>query len=69
MAMFRLTVTLCESGRTPYVVVKLEDTFVPPIIFHPTFKTNHIMKLSKVQPKSWHTIATNTLGSFDATNH
>jgi hypothetical protein len=59
-AVFHLTTTLCESGGTIYVVVKLEDTFVPPIIFHPVFKTNHIMKLSKVQPKSWHAARTKT---------
>jgi hypothetical protein len=36
-AMFRLAATLCEIGGTLYVVVKLEDTFVPLIIFHPIF--------------------------------
>jgi hypothetical protein len=59
-AVFHFVATLCESGGTPYVVVKLEDNFVPPIIFHLVFKTNHIMKLSKVQIKSWHVAATIT---------
>jgi hypothetical protein len=59
-AVFHLVATLCESRGTPYVVVKLEDNFLLPIIFHLVFKTNFIMKLSKVQIKSWHVAATKT---------
>ncbi len=35
------------------MMVKLEDTFVPPIIPHLVFKANY-MEVSKVQPKFWH---------------
>jgi hypothetical protein len=54
IVMFHLATTLCECGGTPNVVVKLEDTFVPPIVPHLVSKANHITKVSKVQPKSWH---------------
>ncbi len=32
IAMFFLTITLRENGGTPYVVVRLEDIFVPIIV-------------------------------------
>ncbi len=44
IVMFRLATTLCECGRTPNVVVKSEDTFVPPIVPHLVSKANHITK-------------------------
>ncbi len=47
--MFCLATTLCESGGTPNVVVRLEDSFVPPIVPHPISKTNHNMEVFKVQ--------------------
>jgi hypothetical protein len=44
---------LCENGGTLDVMVELNDTFVPLVIPHPISKANY-MKVSKVQPKSWH---------------
>ncbi len=32
IAMFHLVATLCENGGPMYVMVKLKDNFVPPII-------------------------------------
>ncbi len=32
IAMFRLVATLCENGGPLYVMVKLKDNFVPPIV-------------------------------------
>jgi hypothetical protein len=51
--LFRLATTLCKNGGTPKVMVRLEDTFVPPVVPHLVFEAHH-MKVSKVQPKSWH---------------
>jgi hypothetical protein len=48
-----LATTLCENGGTSYVMVRLEDTFVPPTIPHQVSKTN-CTKVSKVQLESWH---------------
>ncbi len=53
--MFHLAVTLCENGGTLKVMVRSEDTFVPPAIPHPIFKANRT-KVSKVQLESWHVV-------------
>ncbi len=37
------------------MVVKLKDFFVPPIVPRLVSKVNH-MKVSKVQPESWHVV-------------
>jgi hypothetical protein len=55
VVMFRLVASLCENGGTPEVMVRSEDTFVLLIIHHPISKANR-MKVSKVQPKSWHVV-------------
>jgi hypothetical protein len=55
IAVFCLAATLCENGGTPNVMVRLEDTFIPPIVPHPIFEANYT-KVSKVQPKSWHVV-------------
>jgi hypothetical protein len=49
MTMFCLMTTLCESGGTPDVVVRLEDSFVPPIVPHLISEANRNMEVSKVQ--------------------
>jgi hypothetical protein len=54
MVVFPLVATLSESGGTPNVVVRSEDTFVPPIVPHIVYEANYTTKVSKVQPKSWH---------------
>jgi hypothetical protein len=54
--MFCLVYTLCESGATPNVVVRLKDTFVPRIIPHPVSKANRTMEVFKVQLESWHAV-------------
>ncbi len=56
MTVFCLVTTVCESGGTLDVVVKLKDVFIPPIVPHLISKANHTMKVSKVQPKSWHAV-------------
>jgi len=48
-----LVTTLCENGGTLKVMVKSEDIFLPHVVPHLIFETNH-MKATKVQPKSWH---------------
>ncbi len=53
---FHLADTLCESGATPNVVVRLKDTFVPPIIPHLVSKGNRTMEVFKVQLESWHAV-------------
>jgi hypothetical protein len=53
---FCLANTLCESGATPNVVVRLKNIFVPPIIPHPIFKANCTMEVFKVQLESWHVV-------------
>jgi len=52
---FCLATTLCGDVRTPNVMVRSMNTFVPPTIPHPIFKTN-FLKMSKVQPESWHVV-------------
>jgi hypothetical protein len=54
--MFRLADTLCESGATPNVVVRLKDFFVPLIIPHPISKANRTMEVFKVQLESCHAV-------------
>ncbi len=39
IAMFHLAATLCENGGTSDVMVRLEDTFVPPTIPHQDSKS------------------------------
>ncbi len=46
--------TLCESGGTLDLMVRLEDVFAPPIIPHLVYEVNCTMEVFKVQPKSWH---------------
>jgi hypothetical protein len=46
--------TLCESGGTLDLVVRLEDAFVPPIVPHLVYEVNCTTEVSKVRPKSWH---------------
>jgi len=41
MVVFPLVATLSESGGTPNVVVRSEDTFVPPIVPHIVYETNN----------------------------
>jgi hypothetical protein len=53
IVVFRLVATLWENGGTSNVMVKLKDTFVPPVLPHPIFDAI-CMEVSKVQPKSWH---------------
>jgi len=48
IAMFRLVATLCENGGPLDVMVKLEDNFVPLIVYL-VFKANRT-EVSKVQP-------------------
>jgi hypothetical protein len=55
VVMFHLAATLCENGGTLEVMVRLEDTFVLPIIPHPIFEANG-RKVSKVQLESWHMV-------------
>jgi len=50
---FCLATTLCKNGGTPKLMVRLEDIFVPLVVPHLVFEANH-MKVSKVQPRSWH---------------
>jgi hypothetical protein len=47
--MFCLTTTLCESGGTLDVVIRLEDYFVPPIVPHSISEANRNMEVFKVQ--------------------
>jgi hypothetical protein len=49
MTVFCLIATLCENRGTPYVVIRLEDYFVPPIVPHSIFEANCNMEVSKVQ--------------------
>jgi hypothetical protein len=49
---------LCENGGILKVMVRSEDTFVPPAIPHPFSKAN-CMEVSKVQFESWHVVVDN----------
>jgi hypothetical protein len=48
--------TLCEIGGTLYLVVRLEDAFVPPIVPHLVYDVDCTTEVSKVQLKSWHAL-------------
>jgi hypothetical protein len=44
---FHLTITLCDNGVTPNVMIRSKDTFAPPIVPHSISKADYT-KVSKV---------------------